>query len=113
MLKECQLQAKCVEWFRYHFPHYIIFAVPNEAAYKRSSYFSSIGMLNGVSDTIVVLPEKILFVEFKTPKGQQRPEQVEFQKKIESLGYSYHIIRSFDQYKDLINEYTDSNDCKV
>lgn len=90
-LTEAQIQGQCVEWFRWKYPDYLMFSVPNESAYKRSSYFSSLGMLNGVSDTIVVLPEKVLFVEFKTPKGKQRPEQVDFEKKVEGLGYSFNI----------------------
>lgn len=101
-MTEAQIQGQCVEWFRLKYPELLMFSVPNEATYKRSSYFSSLGMLNGVSDTIVMLPEKILFVEFKTPKGKQRPEQEDFQRKVEGLGYSYYIIRSLEEFKELI-----------
>lgn len=102
MKDEAQIQAGCVEWFRYHFPQYIIFAVPNEAAYKRSSYFSSLGMLNGASDTVIVLPNKVLFVEFKAEKGKQRPEQKIFEEKVTALGFPYSIVRSLEEFKQVI-----------
>ena len=102
MKDEAQIQASCVEWFRYHFPQYIMFSVPNEAAYKRSSYFSSLGMLNGASDTVIVLPNKVLFVEFKAEKGKQRPEQKIFEEKVTALGFPYSIVRSLEEFKQVI-----------
>ena len=113
MKDEAQIQATCVEWFRYHYQQYILFSVPNESAYKRSSYFSSLGMLNGVSDTVIVFPNTVIFVEFKAEKGKQRPEQKAFEDKVSSLGYSYYIIRSFEEFKDLIYEDTDSTDSQI
>lgn len=101
-LSESQIQGQCVSWFRYHFPQYILFAVCNEATYKRSSYFSSIGMLNGVSDTVIVLPNKVLFVEFKAEKGKQRPEQKIFEEKVTALGFPYSIVRSLEEFKQVI-----------
>lgn len=106
---ECQIQAECIQWFRRHYPKYIIFCVPNEAAFKRKSYFDSLGLLNGVSDTIAVLSNTILFIEFKTPKGQQREEQKVFQEKVESLGFIYTIVRSLDQFKELIYDAIGNN----
>lgn len=102
MKDEAQIQASCVEWFRYHYPHYLMFSVPNESAYKRSSYFSSLGMLNGVSDTVIVLPNKVLFVEFKSENGKQRPEQKIFEEKVTALGFPYSIVRSLEEFKELI-----------
>lgn len=103
---ECQIQAECVQWFRRKFPNYLIFSIPNEAAYKRKTYFDSLGLLNGASDTIAVLPDKILFIEFKTPKGRQSEGQAEFERKITELGFRYTIVRSIDEFKQLIYDNT-------
>lgn len=42
--------------------------------------------------------------EYKTKQGKQRPEQVRFQAKMESLGVPYRIIRSPDEMKDFIKD---------
>lgn len=58
--------------------------------------------MNGIPD-IFLLPEggKIVFLEVKTPKGVQSANQKEFQKSVEELGYTYHIVKSVDDVIDL------------
>ena len=102
-MKECDIQKSCVIWFRNIYPEYVIFSVPNEGCYRRKNYFESLGMLSGVSDTIVILPNKVLFIEFKTPKSYQRKEQKDFQNRCLDLGFSYYVCRSLEQFKDIIN----------
>ncbi len=82
----------------------MIFSVPTEATYKNKYYFQGLGAMSGVSDTIVMLPGHILFVEFKSKKGRQSEEQKIFQHKVESLGFEYFIIRSLDEFMALIEE---------
>ena len=102
-MKECDIQRECVNWFRNTYKDYLIFSVPNEGCYRRKNYFEQLGMLSGVSDTIVILPEKVLFIEFKTLKSYQRPEQREFENKVSKLGFSYFVCRSLEQFKEIIN----------
>lgn len=96
------LQCKCVEWFKRTYPNYIIFSVPNEATHRQSTYYAKSGVLKGVSDLIIVLPQKVIFVELKSEKGYQRPEQKAFQSKIESLQKSYYICRILEDFKNII-----------
>lgn len=82
-------------------PRYDIFSVPNEATYKNNQ-FKAMGVRNGVSDLVVVLHGKVLFIEMKDPAGSQSPEQLDFQNLVTNLNHEYHIIRSLEQFKELI-----------
>ena len=101
-MKECDIQRECVEWFRNTYKDYLIFSVPNEGCYRRKKYFENLGMLSGVSDLIVVLPQKVIFVELKSEKGYQRPEQKSFQSKVESLQQSYYLCRTLEDFQSII-----------
>jgi hypothetical protein len=60
------------------------------------------GLLSGVSDTVVILPNKVLFVEFKALKKYQRPEQKEFENNCVKLGFPYYVVRSLEQFQEVI-----------
>ena len=46
-----------------------------------------------------------LFIEFKTEVGRQSPEQKEWEIIIQNQGYLYRVIRSLEEFKELINWY--------
>lgn len=100
-MKECEIQGRCVEWFRANYPEWLIFSVPNEACFKRKQYFDSLGLLNGVSDTIAVKDGEVMFIEFKRDGGKQSNEQKLFQSKVEALGHHYHLIYDLDEFKEI------------
>ena len=52
------------------------------------------GLPNGFSDLIALTNGTIYFIEVKTKTGQQRKEQIEFQKTVEARGYKYIVARS-------------------
>ena len=60
--------------------------------------------MKGVSDTVIVFPNKVVFCEFKDLKGKQRPDQKLFQDKIILLGHDYWIVRSIKEFKELIEK---------
>ena len=62
----------------------------------------AMGMVAGVSDMIYIGSNGVVFIEFKTDKGRQTPEQKAFEEQCERLGYEYHVVRSFDTFKTLI-----------
>lgn len=100
---EFYIQKDIVSWFRTEYPEFLIFSCPNEATYRRREYFHSIGMLSGVSDLIVVTDKRVLFIECKAPQGKQSTEQRQYQSIVETLGYHYYIVRSLDQFKEIIS----------
>lgn len=104
---EYVLQSKCVAWFHLTYPDYIIFSVPNEATHKNSTYYKKSGTLNGVSDLVVILNNKVLFIEMKSEIGKQRIEQKAFQNKIENLNQKYYICRSLESFKEIIKNELD------
>ena len=74
------------------------FAVPNGGLrnIKTASYLKAEGTLAGVSDIVILLPNRAIFVEVKTDKGSQQESQKDFQKRVETLGFEYLIWRSVD-----------------
>jgi hypothetical protein len=105
MKAENKIQQEIVQWFRAnHYKKGVIFSVPNERAggYLAMKDLLLTGLLSGVSDLIVVLPNKVLFVEVKTSTGTQKPNQIKFQKNIENLGLEYHLVRSLLEFKALV-----------
>ena len=104
--EESLLQASCVEWFKnnyclkHHKPRYDIFSVPNEATWNNNN-FKAMGVRKGTSDLVVVM-NKVIFIEMKDPKGSQSDDQIDFEEVVTGLGHNYHIIRSLEQFKQLI-----------
>lgn len=99
---ERDLQVECVYWFRKTHKNQLIFSCPNEFARAEAAAARKMGMLKGVSDIIVVMPDRVLFVEFKSLEGSQSLDQKRFQQKLERMGYTYVIIRTLKQFKDVI-----------
>lgn len=79
-------------------------SIVNKATALSIDKMKAMGMVNGVSDTIVVLPNKTLYCEFKTSVGVQSQAQKEFQQIVTDLGHEYHVVRSLEQFKEIINE---------
>ena len=110
--EESKIQSECFIWYnntfclKFHNPRGMMFSVPNELGGKNkisTALARSTGLMAGVSDTILILPNsKIIFVEFKTAKGRQSEKQKEFENRIKKHGYDYYIIRSFDEFKKII-----------
>ena len=106
MKSENKIQQECYQWFnnnyclKNHNPRMCIFSVPNEGSNPREQmYKKSLGMRSGVSDMIVLKPNKVLFIEFKDEKGKQSDNQKVFEKTVSDLGFEYHVVRSFEEFK--------------
>ena len=101
---EARLQTACVEWFRWTFPDYIIFSVPNGGSRNviEAANLKRGGALAGVADLIVLAERKVLFVEMKTAKGRQSQRQREFERKVSALGFAYVVCRSLADFSTTI-----------
>jgi len=107
-MTESQLQQKLVIWFKNEYQIHgkgLIFAVPNGGSRNilEAKNLKLTGQMAGVSDLIVLLPNKCLFIEVKIDKGIQSDVQKIFQQRVESLGFEYHLVRS---QKDFENTFT-------
>ena len=108
---ESRIQQDCIRYFRnmyclkHHKPQLIMFSVPNEGKDLREQLKKkATGLMKGVSDTVIVFPNKVVFCEFKDLKGKQRPDQKLFQDKIILLGHDYWVVRSIKEFKELIDK---------
>lgn len=114
-LTESAIQQKFVRWFRnayclkHHDPRSMILSIPN----NRLPGMLETGMMSGAADTLVVYRymgraaiaiKRQIWVETKTPEKNsvQSPAQKKFQAHLEQMGEEYVIIRSLDEFKQLI-----------
>lgn len=117
---EAHIQASAVLWMNNDRPETrgLFFCVNNENS--RSIYESSrqqlisgsirrmIGVVAGVSDTILFIPRgkyHAACFEFKTESGKQSESQRIWQEKVEREGYYYTLVRSLDEFKDKVDWY--------
>ena len=102
-ITEAAIQQSMVVHFRNNYQRLdkgVIFSVPNE----RAGGYMATGLLSGVSDIIVILKGKVLFIEVKNAKGKQSPNQIKFQKQVENLGFSYYLVRTLEEFKIIITK---------
>jgi len=64
----------------------------------------AIGVVAGVTDMEYITNGTVIFIEWKTPTGTQSDKQKDFQKKVESQGFKYVLLRSLEEGKKLIYE---------
>jgi hypothetical protein len=62
------------------------------------------GLVAGVSDLIIVQPDRVIFLELKDTNGRQSNEQKSFQEKVTALGFEYWLIRSLEEFKAKLAE---------
>lgn len=111
---ESSIQKQLVTWFRYHYPQYIIAAIPNGGFRnaREAKYMKEEGVLAGFSDLIMIAKGSVLFVEVKTPEGMQSEKQKIFQAKIDNLGFRYCICHSLKEFIVITKKWIE-RDCKV
>lgn len=108
---EDKIQQLCWKWFtntyclKHHENRMLMFSVPNDSAsLAEQMRKKATGLIAGVSDTIIVMPNKVIFCEFKTPTGRQSDAQIDFESRINKLGFDYWVIRSFEEFKEKIEK---------
>lgn len=68
------------------------------------------GVMRGVADLFLMHASKDfhgLYIEIKTPKGKQSPEQKAFEHSALLEGYEYKIARSLDEFIAIVKNYLD------
>jgi len=106
MLSEIKLQTECFIWAWNNLPQtrLCIFHVPNgglrskvEAAQLKAS-----GVIAGIPDILFIWNGRIHAFEFKTKVGQLSPVQRAVHAAWKGQRVDVHVVRSFDQFKELI-----------
>lgn len=108
---EAKIQQQCYVYFtntfclKHHEPRLLMFSVPNESSsVTEQMRKKSTGLIAGVSDTIIVFPNKVVFCEFKDDKGRQSERQIDFEQRVTKLGFEYWIIRSLEDFKNKLKK---------
>ena len=101
---ESLIQQEIVKWFRAnYYGNGLIFSVPNErSGYAQMQKLLMTGLLSGVSDLIIVLKGKVLFIEVKNDKGVQSERQKKFESQVKELDFEYHLVRSLEELKKIL-----------
>ena len=126
--EESKLQQQCVAWFRAQYPQYAMLLIHpiNEGSghtttdRRRQGIHKAEGAVAGVPDLILFIPSLFskgmmsglpchgLGIEMKTDKGRQSQQQKDFQKMFEAALYQYKVVRSLDDFRNVIKDYIGS-----
>ena len=112
--QESKIQQAIIKHFATYYPKLngLLFSCPNGAYLsgniKRAATLKREGLLAGVSDLILLIPNKqyhALCIEVKTEKGRQSETQKAFEKKVTEQGYKYAIVKSVFEFNQLLTNY--------
>ena len=107
---EHEEQRELVRWFRQSWPDVRIFAIPNGGARSKATAgrLKAEGVASGVPDLFV--PAWRLWVEMKRTKGGSlSPEQKDWIKYLESVGFSCIVGKGAEDAKRQISAFSSTN----
>jgi hypothetical protein len=92
------------------YPKHVIFAIPNGGVRGRveAAIMHGEGVLAGAADLFVMHGSKGkhgLFIEMKSEQGRQSPTQKLFEEAAVAKGYEYAVVRTFDGFMNIVNNY--------
>lgn len=123
---EAIIQQECVLWYKngfclkHHNPRSMVFSIPNEGRGAASMQLMATGLYPGCGDMFVIkvknppdtqvgLRRKYAFIEVKAPENKSGPrkngqsqKQIDFEEHCIAMGIPYHIVRSLDEFKQVI-----------
>lgn len=105
-LTESRIQSDIFlhHWNTYPDQRGLLFMVHNTPRNAQDgARLKAMGMVAGVSDLLFLAPNgKVFAIEIKTGSGKQQPVQKEWQRKVESIGVRYVIVRSVGDFERLV-----------
>ena len=112
-----RLQKACVKWFRDQFSEYkeLLFSIPNGIPLSNQNVRTKIynklkeeGLQPGVPDLFLAVGNSIyngMFIEIKTKTDRLRKKQVDMIRALEQQNYKCVVVRSVDEFMEVIKEY--------
>lgn len=107
---EEHLQESCVRWFDLQYPSHrlLLHHSPNGGRRdaREGARFKAMGTRAGFPDLILLLPSiagNYLAMEMKSDKGRQTESQKAMQSAIVNAGGSYAVVRSFDEFRNIVD----------
>ena len=113
--KEHQIQTQCVRWFNWSYPklRLCLFSVPNGFWVRGATrlnlqiamnYLKDEGLQTGVPDLMLMYNGKAHGIELKTDTGTVSDKQKQVHKAWKDQGIEVYIVRSFEEFKELIDK---------
>lgn len=119
---EAKIQQEIVMYYRntfclkHHKPRSMIFSIPNEGRGAASLQLMATGLYPGCADLMIVhrwakpghdppfntACNEIVFIECKAEAGVQSDKQKAFERHCGEMGITYHIVRSLDEFKQVL-----------
>ena len=110
-------QVATITWFRYQYPKFAkcLWAIPNGGVRHIGTAvkLKAEGGMPGVPDLFLMIPAADyhgLFIEMKVKGGKLSDSQKEFMGLATLMGYQAVVCYGFDEAKDAINNYLQSNE---
>ena len=101
---EHNLQVAIIQYLRFN--HVFCFAIPNGGRRDAATgaMLKKEGVLAGVADLEIIMPNRVIFVELKNGKaGRQSGEQKWFEREVKCRGIEYYVWRSMDDCVSFVN----------
>lgn len=112
-----RLQAACIKYFRYQYNEYkeLLFSIPNGIPLANQNIRTKIykklkeeGLQPGVPDLFLSKGNSIyngMFIEIKTKTDRLRKKQVDMIRALEQQNYKCVVVRSVDEFIEIVDEY--------
>ena len=97
MTPEKTIENAIIDYLRLH--KWFVFRIHNITQYDHHKGIYRApgkGYVHGVADLCCIKDQKVVFVEVKTPRGKQSPQQKSFQSRLELEGVQYILARSIE-----------------
>ena len=105
MKSEARIQQEIVMYFNNEYPELrgcLCYNNNNSVGGLRGKINKFLGVIKGRSDMVLYYKSFSVMIELKTEKGIQSQHQKDWQKLIENQGFEYYIVRSIEEFKELI-----------
>lgn len=106
-VSETCLHKHCQQWLEKSgmWGRLLIFHVPNErkGGIGAIMHFKRMGVRPGVADYLLFKGSNRIAIELKDVDGPQRTDQERFQEKWEANGGIYHLVRTVEDFQNIVN----------
>jgi hypothetical protein len=105
MKSEARIQQEIVMFFNNEYPKLrgcLCYNNNNSVGGLRGKLNKFLGVVKGRSDMVLYYKSFSVMIELKTEKGRQSDSQRSWQYLMTNQGFEYYIIRSLEEFKELI-----------
>lgn len=109
---EIYIQSQSFLWHWNTYPNLrglLCYNLNNSANKIQGNQNRALGLIKGRSDMVYYYAGVAYMLEFKNDCGTQSKEQKEWESAIKAQGFNYTIVRSLEQFQQIITEIHDNN----